>query len=76
MIGTAAARSAVGDRPSVPFVEVADASELPAAQAALFATTAPLQLLTERISRARGTNPDPIRRDDPRYAAAAKHIEG
>ena len=76
VIGTAAARSAVGDRPSVPFVEVADASELPAAQAALFATTAPLQLLTERISRARGTNPDPIRRDDPRYAAAAKHIEG
>ena len=55
---------------------MADASELPAAQAALFATTAPLQLLTERISRARGTNPDPIRRDDPRYAAAAKHIEG
>ena len=26
----------------------------------------PLQLLTERIARVRGVNPDPIRRDDPR----------
>ena len=41
---------------------------LPAPVAALLGTATPLQLLTERIARARGTNPDPIRRDDPRYA--------
>ncbi len=39
---------------------------------ALLATTMPLQLLTERIARERGVNPDPIRRDDPRYLAAAE----
>lgn len=39
--------------------------------AALLGTATPLQLLTERLARARGTNPDPIRRDDPRYADAA-----
>ena len=38
---------------------------------ALLATAIPLQLLTERIARVRGVNPDPIRRDDPRYLAAA-----
>jgi hypothetical protein len=48
-----------------------DAPDLPAPVAALFATATPLQLLTERIARARGTDPDPIRRDDPRYRKAA-----
>ncbi len=46
-------------------------SSLPDAVAALLATAVPLQLLTERIARARGTNPDLIRRDDPTYRAAA-----
>ena len=36
----------------------------------------PLQLLAERLARARGTDPDPIRRDDPRYRAAAQVVEG
>ncbi len=54
---------------------VADAPELPAAVAALTGTATPLQLLAERLARARGTNPDPIRRDDPRYAAAAEAAE-
>ena len=36
----------------------------------------PLQLLTERLARARGTNPDPIRRDDPVYVAASEAAEG
>ena len=40
--------------------------------AALLGTATPLQLLTERLARARGTNPDPIRRDDPVYLAAAE----
>jgi glutamine---fructose-6-phosphate transaminase (isomerizing) len=47
-------------------------SDLPTAAAALLATAVPLQLLTERIARIRGTNPDPIRRDDPAYLRAAE----
>jgi fructoselysine-6-P-deglycase FrlB-like protein len=54
---------------------VDDADELPAPVAALLGTATPLQLLTERIARARGTNPDPIRRDDERYAAASAAAE-
>lgn len=50
---------------------VYEAPDLPAPVAALLGTATPLQLLTERLARARGTNPDPIRRDDPRYAEAA-----
>jgi fructoselysine-6-P-deglycase FrlB-like protein len=52
------------------------APALPAAVAALFATATPLQLMTERLARARGTDPDPIRRDDPRYKAASEAAEG
>jgi fructoselysine-6-P-deglycase FrlB-like protein len=44
---------------------VAEAPDLPAPVAALVGTATPLQLLTERLARARGTNPDLIRRDDP-----------
>jgi glutamine---fructose-6-phosphate transaminase (isomerizing) len=55
---------------------VPDAPALPAPVAALLGTAAPLQLLAERLARARGTNPDPIRRDDPRYRAAAEAAEG
>jgi glucosamine--fructose-6-phosphate aminotransferase (isomerizing) len=39
--------------------------------AAALATAIPLQLLAERLARARGKNPDGIGRDDPRQAAAA-----
>jgi glutamine---fructose-6-phosphate transaminase (isomerizing) len=53
----------------------ADAPSLPAPVAALLGSATPLQLLTERIARARGTNPDPIRRDDPRYREAADAAE-
>ncbi len=52
-----------------------DGADLPAPVAALVATATPLQLLTERLARARGTNPDLIRRDDPAYRAAAKVAE-
>ena len=54
---------------------VDEAAELPAPVAALLGTATPLQLLTERIARARGTNPDPIRRDDPTYAEASAAAE-
>jgi fructoselysine-6-P-deglycase FrlB-like protein len=49
--------------------------DLPAPVASLLGTVSPLQLLTERIARSRGTNPDPIRRDDPRYANASALAE-
>jgi glucosamine--fructose-6-phosphate aminotransferase (isomerizing) len=38
---------------------------------AVLGTVIPVQLLAERLARVRGTDPDPIRRDDPRYLAAA-----
>ena len=50
---------------------VPDAAGLPSPVASLFGSATPLQLVTERLARARGTNPDPIRRDDPIYVAAA-----
>ena len=54
---------------------VPDAPDLPAPVASLFGSATPLQVLTERLARARGTNPDPIRRDDPAYLAAADAAE-
>jgi fructoselysine-6-P-deglycase FrlB-like protein len=54
---------------------VDEAPTLPAPVAALLGTATPLQLLTERIARARGTNPDAIRRDDPVYRTAADAAE-
>lgn len=51
---------------------VPDSPALPAPVAALVGTATPLQFLTERIARVRGTNPDPIRRDDPVYLRAAE----
>jgi glutamine---fructose-6-phosphate transaminase (isomerizing) len=45
---------------------------LPPVVAALLGSVVPLQLLTERIARAKGVNPDPIRRDDPAYVRAAE----
>lgn len=54
---------------------VEEAASLPSPVAALFGTATPLQLLTERLARARGTNPDSIRRDDPFYARASAAAE-
>ena len=51
---------------------VDDAAELPAPVAALLGSATPLQLLTERMARVRGSNPDLIRRDDPVFLAAAE----
>ncbi|MBA3687220.1 MAG: SIS domain-containing protein [Chloroflexi bacterium] len=54
-------------RMSVPL-----AGALPHLVTSAFATAIPLQLLAERLARARGKNPDTIGRDDPRQAAAAE----
>jgi hypothetical protein len=43
--------------------------------AALLGSATPLQLVTERIARATGRNPDAIRRDDARYREAAAAAE-
>ena len=59
-------RLAAGGAIGVPL-----ARGLPRPVAASLAVVVPLQLLAERLARARGTNPDPIGRDDPRQAAAA-----
>jgi fructoselysine-6-P-deglycase FrlB-like protein len=55
---------------------VPETPDLPAAVAALLGSATALQLLSERIARARGTNPDPIRRDDPRYFEASTRADG
>jgi glucosamine--fructose-6-phosphate aminotransferase (isomerizing) len=52
-----------------------EAPALPAPVAALLGTAAPLQLLTERLARARGVDPDPIHRDVDRYREAAESAE-
>jgi glutamine---fructose-6-phosphate transaminase (isomerizing) len=54
---------------------VPDVPVLPAPAAALIGSAAPLQWLAERLARARGTNPDTLRRTDARYAAAAAAVE-
>jgi len=57
-------------------VVVPEAPGLAAPVAALLATATPLQLIVERLARIVGTNPDPIRRTDARYAQAAAQLEG
>jgi glutamine---fructose-6-phosphate transaminase (isomerizing) len=52
-------------------IVVPEAPSLPAPTAALVGTLVPLQLIAERLARARGTNPDPIRRDQLAYREAA-----
>jgi fructoselysine-6-P-deglycase FrlB-like protein len=48
-----------------------EAPNLPAPVAALVGSAIPLQLLTERLARSRGVDPDPIHRDVDRYRDAA-----
>jgi fructoselysine-6-P-deglycase FrlB-like protein len=50
---------------------ITESPDLPAPVAALLGSATPLQLMTERLARARATNPDLIRREDPVYLAAA-----
>jgi glucosamine--fructose-6-phosphate aminotransferase (isomerizing) len=54
---------------------VPESPGLPAPVAALLGTATPLQLLTERLARARGTDPDQIRRDQLAYREAATLAE-
>ncbi len=56
-------------------MRVPDAPALSAPAAALIGTAVPLQWLAERLARARGTNPDTLRRTDGRFVAAAAAVE-
>ncbi len=61
----------VADRATAARHLVALNGQLPRTVAAILGVVVPLQLFTERLARARGTNPDNLGRDDPRQAAAA-----
>jgi fructoselysine-6-P-deglycase FrlB-like protein len=53
-------------------IVVPDGPTMPGAPASLLGSAGPLQLVTLAVAAARGTNPDPIRRDDPVYLRAAE----
>lgn len=57
-------------------MSLSEPAGLPRAAASLLAAVIPIQLLAERLARARGRNPDLIRRDADRYRAAAEAAEG
>jgi fructoselysine-6-P-deglycase FrlB-like protein len=67
----AAARIPVSLTPAGRIV-IPEAPALPPTTASLFGAAGPLQLVTLAAAEARGTNPDPIRRDDPVYLRAAE----
>jgi fructoselysine-6-P-deglycase FrlB-like protein len=69
------AASPPGEAAPAGVLVVPDAPDLPAPVAALLGSATPLQLVTERIARATGRNPDAIRRDDDRYREAAAATE-
>ncbi len=53
-------------------IVVPEQPTMPNAPAALLGAAGPLQLVTLAVAHARGTNPDPIRRDDPAFLRAAE----
>ena len=53
-------------------IPVPEASALADPVAALLGAAVPLQLLTERLARVRGTNPDTLRRTDARWLRAGE----
>jgi fructoselysine-6-P-deglycase FrlB-like protein len=69
---SAEAASSLGEAPISLGRMVAHRSSVSGPGGALLATSTPLQLLTERLARARGTDPDPIRRQDERYREASE----
>jgi glutamine---fructose-6-phosphate transaminase (isomerizing) len=56
-------------------IVIPEAPSLPGPVATLLGTATPLQLLTERLARSRGVNPDAIHRDVDRYREAAEAAE-
>jgi fructoselysine-6-P-deglycase FrlB-like protein len=70
-----AANAALGDAPMpAGRMRALSPAGLDGPAAALLASATPLQLLTERLARVRGTNPDLIRRDQAAYLEAAARV--
>jgi glucosamine 6-phosphate synthetase-like amidotransferase/phosphosugar isomerase protein len=72
ILGAAASDRVPGDLTPGGRLVVPDQPTMPGVPAALLGAAGPLQLVTLAIAAARGTNPDPIRRDDPVYLRAAE----
>jgi glutamine---fructose-6-phosphate transaminase (isomerizing) len=72
ILGAAAASDIPRELTPAGRIVVPEQPAMPGAAAALLGAAGPLQLVTLEVSRARGTNPDPIRRDDPVYLRAAE----
>ncbi len=70
-LGEAAAALIPGELTPGGRIVVPESPAMSNAAAALLGGAGPLQLVTLEVSAARGTNPDPIRRDDPVYLRAA-----
>jgi predicted component of type VI protein secretion system len=71
ILGEAASRLIPGTLTPGGRIVVPESPAMDNAAAALLGGAGPLQLVTLEVSAARGTNPDPIRRDDPVYLRAA-----
>jgi fructoselysine-6-P-deglycase FrlB-like protein len=56
-------------------IPLPEAPGLPAPVAALLGAAVPFQLLTERLARVRGVNPDTLRRTEAPYARSAERYE-
>ncbi len=72
ILGAEAAARLAGDLTPAGRVVVPEAPTMPNGPAGLLGAAGPLQLVTLEIATARGTNPDPIRRDEPVYLRAAE----
>jgi len=72
ILGAAAAEQIPADLTPGGRIVVPESDEVPGAAGALLGAATPIQLVTLAIAEARGTNPDPIRRDDPAYLRAAE----
>jgi fructoselysine-6-P-deglycase FrlB-like protein len=55
-------------------ITVPEAASFLSSAAGLLSSAVPLQLVAEGLARHRGVNPDPIRRQDPRYRRAAEAV--
>jgi glucosamine--fructose-6-phosphate aminotransferase (isomerizing) len=72
ILGTRHSAAIAADLTPAGRLVVPAAPDLPPTAAALLGSAVPLQLLAERLARARGVDPDPIRRDDPAWLRAAE----
>ena len=72
ILGAAASAAIPAELTPAGRIVVLDHPQMPNSIATLLGGAGPLQLVTLEVAHARGTNPDPIRRDDPVYLRAAE----